>query len=111
MFRSRLPILLAEKEHRERRKITQRELAKDTNLARATIASWMSTDNMPRLDSGTVAALCKYFGCDLEDLVELEGEAVAVPVTYPPETARPVLAVTRAADPILAPAVAARYGG
>lgn len=80
MFRSRLPILIAEKEHRERRKITQVELAKRTGLARATIGSWMSTAPMPRLDAGTAMALCEFLSCELYDLVELdtEGNRVAV---------------------------------
>lgn len=79
MFRSRVPILLAEKEHRERRRITQRELAEETGLARATISSWMSPQGMPRLDANTVRALCEYFGVDISELVELEpGQQTAV---------------------------------
>ncbi len=72
MFRSRLSILLAEKEHRERRRITQVDLARETNLSRATISSWMSNEGMPRLDANSAGALCKFLGCTLSDLVELE---------------------------------------
>lgn len=79
MFRSRLPILLAEKEHRERRRITQTELKNATQLARGTISSWMSPEPMPRLDGNTVVALCRYLDCEIGDLVELDmGETVAV---------------------------------
>lgn len=79
MFRSRMSILLAEKEHKERRRITQRVMAKETGLARATIGSWMSPEPMPQLNGNTVAVLCRYFQCEIGDLVELEtGEAVAV---------------------------------
>jgi transcriptional regulator with XRE-family HTH domain len=81
MFRSRMPILLAEKEMRDKRRITQREIARETGLARATIGSWMSHEGMPRLDAGTVKALMDYFDCSIENLVTVEsdeGQMVAV---------------------------------
>lgn len=79
MFRSRLPLFIAQKEYKEQRRISQREIAQDTGLARATISSWMSPDGMPRLDAKTTAALCDYLDCSLDDLVELDsGQAVAV---------------------------------
>ena len=81
MFRSRMALLLAQNEHTERRKITQTELAQKTNLSRATIGRWLDREYvMPRLDAGTVAVLCDYFGCEMQDLVDLEDfpEGVAV---------------------------------
>jgi DNA-binding Xre family transcriptional regulator len=72
MFRSRLAILLAEKEHQERRKFSQDQIAKETKLSRATISSWMSSEGMPRLDAKSARALCEFLDCELEDLVELE---------------------------------------
>lgn len=79
MFRSRLPLLIAQKEYKEQRRISQREIAQEVGLARATVSSWMSPDGMPRLDAKTAAALCEYLECSLADLVELDlGHEMAV---------------------------------
>ena len=72
MFRSRLRILIAQKENEMRRVITQGEIAEETGLSRATINSWMSHQGKPRLDATSAGAICGYLGCELSDLVELE---------------------------------------
>lgn len=78
MFRSRLRILLAQKEDDERRVITQGEIAEHTGLSRATINSWMSHRGKPRVDAVSARAICDYFECDLSELVELEPKRVKV---------------------------------
>lgn len=74
MFISRASILLAEKENRERRKITQQEVADATNLTRATISAWMGHGGMARLDATAARALCKYFGVPINELVVFEDD-------------------------------------
>lgn len=74
MFRSRLRILIAQKENQMRRIITQGEIAEQTGLSRATINAWMSHNDMPRLDARSASAICAYLNCELSDLVELEPE-------------------------------------
>jgi len=70
MFRSRAPILLAQKEARERRKITQREVSEVTGIRAPTISAWRKYDTFSRIDASVVAALCAYFNCTFHDLVE-----------------------------------------
>jgi len=72
MFISRAPILLAEKEQRERKKITQQEVANATKLTRATISAWMGHSGMARLDANAARALCAYFDVPISELVVLE---------------------------------------
>jgi transcriptional regulator with XRE-family HTH domain len=72
MFISRAPILLAERAQRERRKITQQEVADATSLTRATISSWMSHSSMARLDATAAKAFCDYFGVGIDELVTFE---------------------------------------
>ena len=74
MFLSRASILLAEKEQRERRKITQQEVADATRLTRATISAWMGHGGMARLDATAARALCNYFGVTLDRLVVFEDD-------------------------------------
>jgi DNA-binding XRE family transcriptional regulator len=77
MFRSKLPLLVAQKESRERRKITQEEIAEATGLRRPTISAWMSYKPISRLESNVASVLCAYFDCTIQDLVELEnGEEI-----------------------------------
>jgi DNA-binding Xre family transcriptional regulator len=70
---SRLPILMAEKQMRENRKINVITVARETGLARPTIASWIRSD-LKRFDEDTIIAFCKYFECGLSDLLLLEDD-------------------------------------
>lgn len=74
MFLSRASILLAEKEQRERRRITQQEVADATKLTRATISAWMGHGGMARLDATAARALCNYFGVTIDELVVFEDD-------------------------------------
>jgi transcriptional regulator with XRE-family HTH domain len=77
-------MLLAQKEERERRKITQREVAEATKIRPPTISAWMSYEPFSRLEASIVEALCKYFNCSFNELVEFmpqdekTGQKVAV---------------------------------
>jgi putative transcriptional regulator len=70
---SRLPILMAEKQMRENRKINAITIARETGLARPTIASWIKSD-LKRFDEATIVTLCQYFDCGLSDLLVLEDD-------------------------------------
>jgi DNA-binding Xre family transcriptional regulator len=73
MFRSKLYLLIAEKEQLDRRKLTQRIVANESGVSTNTICKWMKRDlTMPRVDGETALALCRYFGCTLTDLVEFD---------------------------------------
>lgn len=69
MLRFKLKELTAEKEFRERRRITIQEIAEATGLTRNTLSKMLNqhgasvrTENLDRL--------CAYFDCRIEDLVE-----------------------------------------
>jgi putative transcriptional regulator len=79
MFISKAALLLAEKEFRERRRITQEEIAEATGIRRPTISVWMGPRPIRRLDAETVVAFCRFFNCGLTDLVDLDmGQRLAV---------------------------------
>lgn len=69
MLRFKLSERIADKEFKERRRITVLEISETTGINRMTLSKLMNkhganvqTDNLDRL--------CVYFGCRIEDLVE-----------------------------------------
>ena len=69
MLRFKLSERIADKEFKERRRITALEISEATGINRMTLSKLMNkhganvqTDNLDRL--------CTYFGCKVEDLVE-----------------------------------------
>jgi len=83
MLRYKLRERIADKEFRERRRITIQEVAESTGITRNTLSRMLNqhgvsvrTENLDRL--------CAYFGCRIEELVEYIAEpphAVATPET------------------------------
>jgi putative transcriptional regulator len=69
MIRSRLAILLAEKGHREGRKLTYRIVAAETKLSQGVLVRLNSQD-FGRVDTDTLDTLCIYFGCTVCDILE-----------------------------------------
>lgn len=69
MFRSNATKLLLEKSVKEGRRITQKEVARATNLTETTLVHWFSNDPMIQVRSKAVSALCKYFECTMNDLL------------------------------------------
>jgi DNA-binding Xre family transcriptional regulator len=68
MLRFRLNELIADKEFRERRRVTVQEVAEAAGISRTTLSKVlnqhgvsMRTENLDRL--------CNYFGCTIEELV------------------------------------------
>ncbi len=69
MLRFKLKERIADKEFRERRRITVIEISEATGVNRMTLSKMLNkhganvqTDNLDRL--------CNYFGCRIEELVE-----------------------------------------
>lgn len=77
MIRSRMPLLRAEKEIREGRKLTVRVIADETDLSPGAVQRLMTLD-AERVDFSTLNRLCKYFNCGIGDLLEYVEEAGGV---------------------------------
>lgn len=74
MLRYKLKERIADKEFRERRRITIQEVAESTGITRNTLSRMLNlhgvsvrTENLDRL--------CAYFDCRIEDVVEYVPEA------------------------------------
>ena len=50
---------------------TQADIARDLNISKTTLSSWMSGYRVPRMSS--VDMLCKYFGITRRELIEPNG--------------------------------------
>ena len=75
MVRTRLRILHAEKETREKRSITIRQMAEETGLSTRTIQD-LRLERAQGIQFATLSTLCKYFGCKIGDVLEeVEEEA------------------------------------
>ncbi|MBK9122779.1 MAG: hypothetical protein IPM16_06615 [Chloroflexi bacterium] len=59
-MRSRLKQLVSEREARERRRIYQKDIARETGLREATISKWMSPEPIGRIDDKVVVALVNW---------------------------------------------------
>ncbi len=70
---SRFGILLAEKEARLKRNIPLVELERETGITRKTLQQW-ANNKVTRFDSVVLVALCKYFDCEVCDLIVYEAE-------------------------------------
>ena len=49
-------------------------IAKESGLSRHTIKAWLDGD-LERFENRTVVALCRYFNCQMEDLLYVDWEA------------------------------------
>lgn len=74
MLRYKLKERIADKEFRERRRVTIQEVAESTGITRNTLSRMLNqhgvsvrTENLDRL--------CGYFGCRIEEVVEYVPEA------------------------------------
>jgi putative transcriptional regulator len=68
---NRFKILLAQKEIKEGKRISYEEIKEVTNIAASTLSAW-ATNTTKRYDADTIAALCKYFDCNVGDLIVFE---------------------------------------
>jgi putative transcriptional regulator len=65
----RIKELVAEKERRELRKITQTEIANSTGVNRTTLSKMLNPAVRHSTTTSAIEALCKYFDCRVEDLM------------------------------------------
>jgi DNA-binding Xre family transcriptional regulator len=70
-LKNRFLTLLHQKEQREKRRITQIEIAKHAGVSHPTIANWMQ-DKVTKFEAHVLEGLCDYFECELSDLLYLE---------------------------------------
>ncbi len=68
MIRFKLKECIAEKEFRERRRVTLLEIAEATGIGRITLSRMLNHGSHVRSD--TLDRLCRFFGCRIEELVE-----------------------------------------
>ncbi len=65
---SKLAALIGEKQTRENRVISVAAMAKETGIPKQTIYNWLNGD-IRRFDADIIEAFCKYFACDVGDLL------------------------------------------
>jgi len=65
---NRLKILIAEKEFREKRKLTYRTIAQETGISTATLTLFMKQATKS-YDTGTLEKLCNYFNVQPGDIL------------------------------------------
>lgn len=73
MLRFKLKERIADKEFREKRRISLIEVAENTEIGRITLSRMLNRGANVRSD--TLDKLCAYFDCRIEELVEYVAEA------------------------------------
>jgi len=68
---SKLPALIGEKQTRENRIINVPTIAEETGIPKQTIYNWLKGD-IRRFDADIIETLCRYFRCDVGDLLTVE---------------------------------------
>lgn len=63
-------LLLAQKELKERRTITYREVAESTGITPNAVGNYMN-QRIKNFNEGTLVALCTYLDCTIGDLLEI----------------------------------------
>ena len=80
---NRVKILIAEKEFREKRKLTYRTIAAETGLTVSTLTAYI-TQKATRFDGPTLETLCQYFNCQPGDILtftDIPPGAESIPVS------------------------------
>lgn len=70
--RNRLKVLLAEREIKFRKKISQIDLAEATGISANTISSWMKQKPMGKIDGYVLEKLCDFLECQIGDLLFMD---------------------------------------
>lgn len=68
---NRIAVLLYQKELREKRRVTQQELARAIGVSENTITNWMYND-VTKFQAEIIEKLCRFFDCGLCDLLYFE---------------------------------------
>lgn len=69
MIRSRLGLLLAEKGHRENRKLTYKVVSGETGLSQGVLVR-LNGDKIKGVEAESLEALCNYFSVGVGDILE-----------------------------------------
>lgn len=67
-IRNRFKILLAQKESRDGRNYTYRDIYAETGVSPTTLTAF-ARDDVSRFDEITLVKLCDWFDCELSDLL------------------------------------------
>jgi len=70
-LRNRVLLFLTDKEKRERRRITQSEIARAINVSPTTIGAWIRED-VTKIEEHVLLGLCDYFGVTFDQLLYVE---------------------------------------
>lgn len=65
---NRVPVLIAEKGQRERRKITLEKAAAEMGISYSTLRA-IANDSIREYPKDVLAKLCEYFGCNVGDIL------------------------------------------
>lgn len=85
MVYSTLKQLIAKKEIEERRKISYRTLAEETGLSTGTLVRMCDFTGITKVEAKTIDTLCRYFKCELGDLLKFYDDTTAQLPTNPSE--------------------------
>jgi transcriptional regulator with XRE-family HTH domain len=71
-LKNRIPELLIEKERRDKRRYSQRDMAKGTNLTDAAISRFMRYETIDSIAYGSALVIAEWLGVSMEELSERE---------------------------------------
>jgi DNA-binding Xre family transcriptional regulator len=74
---SQFPVLLAQKSIAEQRRISLKDVERETGVARSTIIGLVKS-SLKLYPAEALLALCKYFSCSLDDLLKIQDVAAEV---------------------------------
>ena len=77
-MKHKLVELMAKRQSDTGERITVTAVAEGTGVNKQTLYNWIN-DGVTRFDSDTVVRLCRYFECDLNDLVYIDWEGEREP--------------------------------
>ncbi len=69
MIRFRIKELIADKEFREKRKITLQEVAAEAGVNRTALSKMMNPSYEYSTTTRAIDALCEYFECEVGDVI------------------------------------------
>ena len=70
-MRSQMRLLVAAKEHRERRRLSLRTIDEETGVPISTIQGLIN-DSARRVELGDIGKLCSWIPCEVGELLKLE---------------------------------------
>ena len=70
-LRNRVLFFLTEKEKKERRRISQTEIAREIKVSPNTVAAWIKED-VTKIEEHVLLGLCDYFGVTFDQLLYVE---------------------------------------